>query len=158
MRRSMLFRVTMLWAVLAIAAVPAARAQAPVPPGGEAADIASCLCLGRTVNALNAEMAQQQAAYHANQDELARRDAQLQAARASLDVNNPQAVAQFREMLARRDSVFRHGNELAAGRLSGIVQHYNASVNEYNARCANHPRDPVMMHNVEATLVCPPAY
>ena len=135
-------------------------AQAPPPPGAvpEASDIASCLCLGRTVNALNADMKQEEAAYHGNQAELARLDAQLQSARASLDVNNPQAVAQFRELLARRDSVFRHVNDLAAGRLNGVVQHYNARVNEYNARCANRPRDPVLLGNVEATLVCPPAY
>jgi hypothetical protein len=159
MQSSMLFRVALLWAVAVVAAVPAARAQAP-PPGAvpEASDIASCLCLGRAVNALNAEMTREQAGHHANQDELARLDSQLQTARASLDVNNPQAVAQFRELLARRDAVFRRGNDLAAGRLSGVVQHYNARVNEYNARCANRPRDPVLLGNVEATLVCPPAY
>lgn len=160
MQPSMVFRGATLWAVLALAAaVPAARAQVP-PPGAvpEASDIASCLCLGRAVNALNAEMTRQQAEYHANQAELTRLDAQLQGARASLDVDNPQAVAQFRELLARRDAVLRRGTSLAAGALSSVVQRYNASVNEYNLRCANRPRDPVLLRNVEATLVCPPAY
>ena len=155
-------RQTTLWAsllatALAVPASTQASAQVPPPPGAvpEASDIASCLCLGRTVNALNAEMGQQQAAYHASQEELGRLDAQLQSSRASLDVNNPEAVAQFRALLARRDAAFRRGNSLAAGDLSSLVQRYNASVGEYNARCANHPRDPVLLRNVEATLVCP---
>lgn len=158
MQPSMLLRGARLWAVVALAAAaPAARAQVPPPPGPpEAADIASCLCLGRSVNALNAEMAQQQALYHANRDELARLDAQLESARASLDVNNPEAVAQFRASLARRDALFRRGTSLATGALSSLTQRYNAGVNEYNARCANRPRDPVLLHSVEATLVCPP--
>lgn len=161
MPSSMLFRAVRLAAVLAVAAVPAVHAQVPLPPPGpipEASDIASCLCLGRTVNALNAEMAGQQAAYRANRAELAQLDAQLDSERATLDVNNPEAVAQFRALLARRDAAFRRGTGLAAGTLSSVVQRYNGSVNEYNARCANRPRDPVLLRNVEATLVCPPAY
>lgn len=161
MQPSMLLRVATLWAALAlVASAPGARAQAPLPPAPvpEASDIASCLCLGQTVNALNAEMTQQQAAYHDNRAELARLDAQLQSDRASLDVNNPEAVAQFRALLARRDAVFRRGTGLAAGALDSLVRRYNANVNEYNARCANRPRDPVLLRNVEATLVCPPAY
>ncbi|MGE5270617.1 MAG: hypothetical protein ACM3JG_13200 [Thiohalocapsa sp.] len=160
---------TGLWAAaVALAAMAQAHAQvpppvvpvAPLPPGpaGEAADIASCLCLGQTVNTLNAEMASQQGAYHASQDELARLDAQLATARASLDVNNPAAVAQFRELLGRRDAAFRRSTSLATGTLNSVVGRYNARVNEYNARCANHPRDPVLLRSVQATLVCPPAY
>jgi hypothetical protein len=162
MRPSILLRVAVLSAVLALAAAaPAARAQAPLPPPGavpEASDIASCLCLGRSVNALNAEMSRQRGAYDAHQAELARLDAQLQSARETLDVNNPEAVAEFRALLARRDAAFRRGTSLAAGGLTSVTQRYNASVGEYNGRCANRPRDPVVLRNVEATLVCPPAY
>jgi hypothetical protein len=162
MRSSMLLRVATLSAVLVLAAMgPAARAQAPLPPPGavpEASDIAACLCLGRSVNALNAEMSRQRAAYDANQAELTRLDGQLQSVRAALDVNNPEAVAEFRALLARRDAAFRRGTSLAAGDLTSLTQHYNTSVGEYNARCANRPRDPVVLRNVEATLVCPPAY
>ncbi len=154
MQSSMLSRVAMLGVVLAVAAMaPAARAQAP-----EASDIAACLCLGRTVNALNAEMARQQSAYHAAQEDLARLDAQLESARTGLDVNNPQAVAQFRELLGRRDAAFRRTTSLATGSLNSVVQRYNAQVGEYNARCASRPRDPALLRSVEATLVCPPAY
>jgi len=155
-----MLRASLLAAAFAMSASMQVHAQAPLPPPPvpEASDIASCLCLGRTVNSLNAEMTQQQAAYQDNRAELTRLDAQLQSDRASLDVNNPEAVARFRALLARRDAAFRRGTSLAAGALGNLVQRYNASVNEYNARCANRPRDPLLLRNVEATLVCPPAY
>ncbi len=110
------------------------------------------------MNALNEDMARRQAEYHANRDELARLDAELEGARAGLDVNNPEAVAQFRALLARRDAAFRRGTSLATGTLSSVTERYNARVNEYNARCARRPRDPVLLQSVESTLTCPPGY
>ena len=29
-------------------------------------------------------------------------------------------------------------------------------MSEYNARCADRPRNPVLLNQVQATLVCPP--
>jgi hypothetical protein len=164
MRWSMLGRaVAVLWVGLtAVAAMPA-WAQVPYPaPAGmpvpEASDIAHCLCLQQAVDALDADMNARQQAYQAARDDLARIDAQLQSARAGVDVNNPQSVAQFRQLLERRDAAFHRSTSMATGDLSSITERYNARVNEHNARCANRPRDPVLLQNVQATLSCPPVY
>ncbi len=79
----------------------------------------------------------------------------MQHERATIDVNNPQSVAQFRQLLARRDAAFRRQSGPEFTELSGVTQRYNASVNEYNARCANRPRNPILLRQVEATLSCP---
>src|SRR5688572_10392105 len=120
-----------LWAGVAmLVAGIAAEAQVPpyppppvvvAPPGAvpppaspEAADIAACLCLRQTVDALAAEMSAKQAAYQASQSEVAALDAQLQSARSTLNVDDPEAVAQFRQVLERRDAAFRQSNGPAA--------------------------------------------
>jgi len=139
--------------VAAVAASSPAAAQAP-----EAAEIAACLCLGQAVSALTADMAAQQRSYAALQEELARLDAQLQGERASMDVNNPQSVARFRQVLEQRDAAFQRSTSLATGELNGVIERYNARVSEYNARCANRPRDPVLIERAQATLSCPPPY
>lgn len=172
MRSAMRYRAAMLWAgvAAAVAASPAA-AQAPgylAPPRSSAvpaplaspeeAEIAHCLCLQQAVSALDADMIAKQRAYDAVRDELARLDAQLQSARAGMDVNNPQSVAQFRQLLEQRDAAFKRSTGLVTGDLSSATAHYNARVNEYNSRCANRPRDPVLLSQVQATLSCPPLY
>ena len=158
MRSSMIRRTVVLGAALAaLAAASVAEAQAP-PPSPEATEIAACLCLRQAVDALSADMTAKQRSSDAMREELARLDAQLQSARAGIDVNNPQSVAQFRQLLERRDAIFRRSTSLATGDLGGAVGHYNARTNEYNARCANRPRDPVLLGRVQATLSCPPPY
>ncbi len=169
MRSSMLCRGAVLWAGLAaFAAASPAMAQAPPPPppyGGpappaspEAAEIAACLCLGQAVDALSADMTAKQRSSDAVRDELARLDSELQRARAAIDVNDPQSVARFRQLLERRDAAFRRSNGLVTGDLSSAIARYNARTNEFNARCANRPRDPVLLGQVQATLSCPPGY
>ncbi|HEY8873232.1 MAG TPA: hypothetical protein VIM52_09405 [Stellaceae bacterium] len=150
-----------LWAgvagVAAVAVASPVAAQAP-PPSPEANEIAACLCLGQAVSALGADTTGRQRSYAAVQDELARLDAQLQSERAGIDVNNPQSVARFRQLLGQRDAAFQRSTSLASGDLAGAVERYNARVNEYNARCADRPRDPVLLGRVQATLSCPPSY
>ena len=138
---------------------PPPLSAVPGPPASpEANEIATCLCLGQAVAALSADMAAKQRSYAAVRDELARLDAQLQSERAGMDVNNPQSVARFRQLLEQRDAAFRRSTGLATGDLSSVIERYNARVNEYNARCANRPRDPVLLGRVQATLSCPPLY
>ena len=174
MRSARWYRATVLWAgVAAFAAVSPAVAQAPpyppppplpyqaVPaPGlsGEAADIAACLCLRQAVDTLGADMAGQQRSRDAVNDELSRLDAELQGARAGMDVNDPAAVARFRQLLAQRDAAFRRSTGLVTGDLSSVTARYNTRVIEYNARCASRPRDPGLLASVQATLSCPPPY
>ena len=155
---SMLGRAAALWvAVGGCAIAPFAAAQMP-PRSPETDEIAACLCLRQSVDALSLDMAGRQQAHAAAQNELAQIDAQMQGERARMDVNNPQSVAQFRQLLERRDAVFRRSTSLATGELHGITERYNARVGEYNARCAERPRNPDLLRAVQATLVCPPPY
>jgi len=136
-------------AVMALALVSPALAQ--MPP-----DLAACACLRRAIDALGADWSARQAAYDRTRSDLDRLDGQLQAARGGLDVNNPEAVARFRQLLEQRDLAFRRSTEMASGELGAIIGRYNARVGEYNANCANRPLDPELMN--QAAARCPPTY
>jgi hypothetical protein len=140
---------------LSCAAIAPATAQVP-PPSSEAADIAACLCLQRAIPALEAAMTQRGAAFEASRQEVANLDAQLQSGRATINVDSPDAVAQFRQLLERRDAAFRNSSGPAFTQYSSAVALYNDRVNEFNARCAGRPRNPALLNQVQATLVCPP--
>lgn len=136
--------------------VASSRAQLPPPPGSpEAADIASCLCLKQEVEALNAESAAKRREYEDAYAELGRIDSQLESERARMDVNDPAAGARFRQLLQRRDDLFRRSTTDLAPGATSTAERYNARVSEYNSGCANRPRDPRLLAEVQATLVCP---
>ena len=160
MRSSMLRRLALLGAafVAVLAGLVASRApaQVPPPPGSEAADIASCLCLKLAVDSLGAEMTAKQHDYDAARDDVARLDGTLQSERERIDVNNPEAVGRYRQLLEQRDAIFHRSSGPGLAELSAAVERYNARVGEYNGRCANRPRDPGLLARVQATLVCPP--
>ena len=63
------------------------------------------VCSGR--RCLGAAMTERERAYEASRREVADLDAQLQNARMSLNVDNPNAVAQFRQLLDQRDAAYR---------------------------------------------------
>jgi len=175
MRLSILYRAAIVCSGLAVL-VPGAVAQAPppiyapppavappptvivpAPPATpEAAEIAACLCLQQSTTVLGNDMAARQRSYDELRSELTRLDAQLEQQRASIDVNNPQSVGRFRQLLQQRDGVFRRSTGPVAAELSSVIERYNGRANEYNARCANRPRDPVLLGRVQATLACPP--
>ena len=138
-----------------VVAAPA-MAQVPLPQSPEAADIAFCLCLQRAVDGTGAMMTERQGAYEASRREVADLDAQLQSARMSLNVDNPEAIAQFRQLLDRRDAAFRRSSGALFTQYQNTVALHNNRVNEYNARCANRPRNAVLVSQVQASLVCPP--
>ncbi|HEX3860691.1 MAG TPA: hypothetical protein VHY35_03280 [Stellaceae bacterium] len=158
MRSSSLGRALMIGTGFA-ALLAAGSAQAQMPPGPpEASEIAACLCLRAEVDHLHGDMSMRQASYGNTQSELARLDAQLQSQRANLDVNNPAAVAQFRQLLEQRDAVFRRSTGPLARDAAGVTARYNDRIAEYNARCANRPRNPDLLARVQATLTCPPLH
>ena len=159
MRSSMLRRPAILGAALGAAfagLAAAAYAQVPPPPGSAAADIAHCLCQKQAVDALGAEMTVKQRDYDGARDEVTRLDGTLQSERERIDVNNPEAVGRYRQLLEQRDAIFRRSSGPGLAELSAAVERYNARVGEYNGRCANRPRDPDLLARVQATLVCPP--
>jgi multidrug resistance efflux pump len=100
-------------------------------------------------------MAAKHSAYDQLQGELAGTDALLERERATIDVNNPDAVARFRQQLEQRDALFRRSTGPAAAELTGATTRYNASVGQYNTQCANHSWDPVLLSQVQAALSCP---
>ena len=144
--------------LLALGFGPRAGAQAPPPLSPEAGEIASCLCLKGTLDSSGADMSARQQAYDSSRNALADLDAGLERARGAVDVNNPQSVAEFRQLLERRDAAFRHSTGAVTADLARAVERYNQVVNEYNGRCANRPRDPRLLAQVQATLSCPPPY
>jgi hypothetical protein len=156
MRLAKLWRAALWGGVAAVAAVATLAAQ--VSPGmPEAAEIAHCLCLGQAVGTLSADLAAQQGSYAAVREELARLDSQMERERAGMDVNDPQSVAHFRQLLEQRDAAFRRSRGLVTGDLNRATERYNDRVNEYNAHCTR-PRDPSLLARVQATLSCPPPY
>lgn len=141
---------------LALGAVPgvvlcvalATPALAQMPPGPDFA----CLCLKQSVDASGADMNARQSELSAAQSQLGRLDSQLAAARARADVNNPQAVAEFRQLLAQRDAAFRQSNGDTIAASQAATGRYNQAVADYNNRCAGRPLPPLP----PGPLACPP--
>lgn len=136
---------------LAAGAAAAPAVAQSVPP----AEIAACVCLRRAVDALSAEMTAKQQGLADLRAELERATAQLEAARDRMDVNDPQAGAHFREMLAHRDALFRRANGDAVTDAGSAVERFNRRSAEYNSRCANRPMDPGLLERAQANVNCP---
>lgn len=153
-------RVTLLCAGLVVLALTVARISAAsaqtLPPA--AAEIAHCACLRQAVDVLGRDMAARQQALEQTRQELARIDAELESERARMNVDDPAQVARFRQLLGRRDALFRNSTGAVIAALRAAVDRYNASVNEYNARCANRPQSPELQRWVQPSLRCPPLY
>ena len=148
MLRAGSFGIGLGFSLSAIALPAAAQALGP-------AEIANCLCLRRTVDALGADMSAKQQGLADIRAQLDRATAELEAVRNRTDVNDPAAVARFREMLAQRDALFRQANGDAVGEAGAVVERFNQRSQEYNANCANRPMDPGLVERAQATLACP---
>jgi hypothetical protein len=119
--------------------VPALAQMPAYPPPG--ADF-TCLCLKQSVDASYADMQAKQGQYSSAQAQLGQIDSQLAAARSQVDVNNPQAVAQFRQQLAQRDALFRQTNGGLISAAQAATANYNQAVGAYNNQCAGRPVPP----------------
>ncbi|HYU11735.1 MAG TPA: hypothetical protein VEK82_04110 [Stellaceae bacterium] len=136
----------------AIASPTPAQTQVPVPPAYD------CACLSLAVEALGADLTARRQAYEGMQAELGQLDNQLQSERSRMDVNNPADVARFRQLLERRDALFRRSTGQAFTELSQATDRYGARVQEYNGRCAGRPLEPALVAQARATRICPPPY
>jgi len=121
----------------------------------EAAAIRDCLCLRRTLDASTAEMNAKMAEMEQLRAELARLEGELRRARQEVDVNDPKAVAGFKQLLERRDAVSRRVNGPLVAELRAAIDRNGGIVNDYNARCANRPFNSELVAQVQATLTCP---
>src|SRR5712671_6879359 len=153
MRRSTMRHVLMAAAGLAGAVVMfPAMAQVPVPVGPD------CVCLRIAVDALGANLAATRQSYDGMQAEIGQIDNQLAAERSTMDVNNPAAIARFRQLLERRDTLFEQSKGPGFSELSAATDRYGARVQDYNARCAGRPMDPGVLAQARAVGACPPPY
>jgi|SRR5215472_17738587 len=123
----------------ALFAAVAAPALAQMPPGPDVA----CLCLKQTVDDTHTDMTAKQGELQAAQAQLGQLDNQLAGLRAQVDVNNPQAVAQFRQLLAQRDTAFKQSNGELIAATQVATGRYNQAVAEYNGQCAGRPLPPL---------------
>jgi hypothetical protein len=126
-------------AVFACAALMALPASAQMSGPGDAI---ACACLRATIDVSNAGMTAQNQALSAAQADLARLDQQLAAARGNVDVNNPQAVGQFKQLLAQRDAAFQHSTGGLVAAAQAATARHNAAVGDYNNACAGRPVPP----------------
>src|SRR5882762_3106534 len=153
MRRSMVRSAMILVAGLAAAAmVSPAMAQMPIPGAPD------CVCLRIAVDALGADLSAKRQAYDGMQGEIGQIDNHLQAERSRMDVNSPEAIARFRQLLERRDALFRQSSGPVFGELSAATDRYGARVQDYNTRCAGRPMDPGVLAQARAVGACPPPY
>src|SRR5207302_9525291 len=153
MRRSTMRDAVMAVAGLAGAAVTfPAMAQVPVPVGPD------CVCLRIAIDALGANLAATRQSYDGMQAEIGQIDNQLAAERSTMDVNNPAAIARFRQLLERRDTLFEQSKGPGFSELSAATDRYGARVQDYNARCAGRPMDPGVLAQARAVGACPPPY
>jgi ABC-type transporter Mla subunit MlaD len=121
-------------------------AQMPYPPPA-----ASCICLRQAMDAANAAMGANNAALGTARAQLDQIDQQLTALRAQLDVNNPQAVAQFRQLLEQRDIAAKRAGGPALTDSQAATANYNNAVAAYNNQCAGRPLPPPP----PAPIACP---
>ena len=151
-------RMTLVGGAVLAAATGPAWAQAPPLPetAPAAAQVRDCICLHRSYDAAAAELNAKNQELDQLRAELARLDAELAQERARLDVNNPEAVARFKQLLDRRDAAFRAANGPLVGEINAVTARYTARINDYNARCTGRPLDPTLVQQIEPTLICAP--
>jgi len=135
--------------------VGGARAQIPVPIPNEPAEINACVCMRLTSGALAADKDAKSQGLAAASQQLTDLNAQLAAARSGIDVNNPDAVSRYKALLERRDAAFGQIGP-AQSAAAAAVARYNASVGEYNQRCAGRPFNSDLVAQIQAHPNCPP--
>jgi hypothetical protein len=128
-----------------------AKGQIPYEP----AEINACVCLQAASAALAADKDAKSQTLAADNQQLADLDAQLASARSGIDVNNSQSVARYKALLERRDAAYGQISP-AQSAATAAVARYNASVGEYNQRCAGRPFNSELVAQIQAHPNCPP--
>jgi len=137
--------------VLTLLAAGGAKAQIP----NEAAEINACVCLQLASGVLAADKDAKSQTLTANNQQLADLDAQLASARSRIDVNNAESVARYKALLERRDAAYGQISP-AQSAAAAAVARYNASVGEYNQRCAGRPFNSELVAQIQGHPNCPP--
>jgi len=143
------------FSIFAFCAAREVQAQVPVPIPNEAAEINACVCERLASGTLAADKDVKSQALAAASQQLADLNAQLSSARSGIDVNNPDAVARYKALLERRDAAYARIGP-AQSTAAAAVARYNASVAEYNQRCAGRPFSSDLVAQIEAHPNCAP--
>lgn len=130
----------------------AASAQTPVLTSRE--DIAVCLCLNQSVASRLTTLDARRGEYEAAQQEVARLQAEIDAARPTVDVNNPAAIDAFRARVIQVDQARLRMQDTALPAYQSAVTAYNQRVEEFSQRCAGRAMDPAVEAQVRQSLVC----
>lgn len=125
------------------------------PPPSEVERMHACLCLKQAMQTTHESMDAKNRALAEVQQRLADLDAQLARARAQVDPNNPQSVAQYKALLERRDEAFQRSTGPLVTDAQSAVAQFDATVNQYNEECANRPYYPALEAQMGANLSCP---
>ncbi len=139
---------------VALAFVWQASAQAQM--SSNPAEITACLCQQQGIATLSADMSAKTQALAGARQRVADLDAQLLQSRQHLDVNNAEAEAQYKSLLAQRDQAYKESIGPVVGAADQATSRYNALVNQYNTQCANRIFNADMMAQMQTHLVCPP--
>ena len=151
--RSIGFRHATVLGLGALTLVAAGAAKAQIP--NEAAEINACVCLQLGSAALAADKDAKSQTLSADNQQLADLDAQLASVRSRIDVNNAESVARYKALLESRDAAFGQISP-AQSAAAAAVARYNASVGEYNQRCAGRPFNSELVAQIQAHPNCPP--
>lgn len=139
-------------AVMASAAVTSAEAQTVLTQAG---DIRACLCLQQSVTALDGEVARQRQAHEQQRQQVEALDAEVNAQRSRIDVNNFDQVQAFKHLLEQRDKAAADFAGPVTASYADAVARYNAAVNRFNGSCAGKAYDQAVLAQVQAGLSCP---
>ena len=120
------------------------------------AEMNACLCLQQATGALAAEKDAKAQELAAVNRQLADLDAQLASERPRVDTNNPDSVSRYKALLERRDAAFGQISPAQADAARAVAR-YNASVDEYNQRCARLPFDPGLAAAMQGAAELPAA-
>jgi hypothetical protein len=118
-------------------------------------EIRSCLCLQQSVTALDGGVVQQRQAHEKRRQELEALDAEVNAQRSQINVNNFAQVEAFKHLIEQRDKAAADFSGPATASYAQAVARYNAAVGQFNSFCASKAYDSVVRAQVQGSLSCP---
>jgi hypothetical protein len=142
-----------MFAALAVAgfALPAQAQQIISSPD----TIRGCLCQQQAVNRQSAELAQRRQTYEDRKREADALVAEAAARKSQVDINNPDAIAAYSNLLGRRDAAVHAMTDEVTPQYSSFVSSYNQRVTQYNQQCPGQSFDAAVLARVQQNLSCP---
>jgi TolA-binding protein len=139
-------------AVMASTVGTTAKAQMVLTQPG---DIRACLCLQQSVTVLDGDVVRQRQAHEQQRQQVDALDAEVNAQRSQIDVNNFDQVQAFKHLIDQRDKAAADFAGPVTARYADAVARYNAAVNQFNGSCAGKAYDQAVLAQVQAGLACP---